>query len=1001
VIRALAIGKESVGVRRTWIFSYLGAMLLGVVHCWGQPVQGDAASDNLIMNGQRATTWVDGAANVVMLEGPVKIELDRTKMTADQAVIWLTPSKNSQLQDQEAEIALVGNFNIDQQGQIQQSGDRLLVRAVVRGVIRVTAGQRRVGSAQESELYQAAKQMRPLPRDATGEEIDAWAAMPTTGPSTQPTTQPKRQEPVAFSGDKVESVMTPEGTVALVVSGNVKLYQRRGAEETLEMQADRVVLFTPLHSLKEVDKGEKFQKVEQAIIAAYLEGDVRIVHTPAKTRATDQRMAANRVYYDFETDRAVLTDAVMHMVEPMRNLPVIIRARTIRQLSMGEYRADKVRLTQSSFFTPSYDIGMKQAYIRQVDTGDPRYGVLTNFTGDAMTFDMFGVSAFYWPTAGGTFTERGGMIRGIELGGSSRFGFGTKLGLGLFELLGKLPPQDVDAQLNLDYFNERGPAIGIDGTYAGGFVTEQTKQPWAFEGRYESYVVADHGIDDLGNNRLDVTPGQDIRYRLLWEHQHFFPDNWQVQLTGALISDPTFQEEWFKYDFPKQRPLDTAIYIKHQEESEAYTLLYSIQPNSFVTTANLQQEQAEVERVPEIGYHRIGESLGESGLTFFSDNVAGGLRFQNSNTPLSVPDGSKGGQGFRNIDSPGLPSFGTTGKPTHVTYRGDFRQELDYPFSMGQFRLVPYVVGRYTSYSRSPDTNESANDRLFAGAGLRMTTAFWKVDDSAKSELFDIHRLRHVIEPELNLFTSAQTVDRDHLLQYDESIDEINDISAVQLALHQRWETKRGGPGRWRSADLFTLNVEANFFMNKPPDSELSPLAFRGLYFATEPEASIPRNSINSDATWRISDTTAILADAQYSMDSATLASASIGLAAARDTRLAYFVGVRYIDSGEFAPLTAGGTFIPKDLHSVVLTGAVNYEISPQYTVAAKQSFDFGTDQRVLSNYSVIRHFDRWYASITFRIDYIGDESGVFFNVWPEGLGTAASSAERLQEVFR
>ena len=42
-------------------------------------------------------------------------------------------------------------------------------------------------------------------------------------------------------------------------------------------------------------------------------------------------------------------------------------------------------------------------------------------------------------------------------------------------------------------------------------------------------------------------------------------------------------------------------------------------------------------------------------------------------------------------------------------------------------------------------------------------------------------RLRHVIEPEVNVFTSAQTLSRDHLLQYDEPIDEVNDISARNL----------------------------------------------------------------------------------------------------------------------------------------------------------------------------------------------------------------------------
>jgi lipopolysaccharide assembly outer membrane protein LptD (OstA) len=258
-----------------------------------------------------------------------------------------------------------------------------------------------------------------------------------------------------------------------------------------------------------------------------------------------------------------------------------------------------------------------------------------------------------------------------------------------------------------------------------------------------------------------------------------------------------------------------------------------------------------------------------------------------------------------------------------------------------------------------------------------------------------------VIEPEVNVFTSAQTLGREHLLQYDEPIDEINDITAIQVALHQRWQTKRGGPGRWRSVDFFSLNVEANFFNNAPPDSELSPVAFRGLYFSSLPEASVPRNSVNADATWRVSDSTAILADSQYNIDQRTLSTASIGLAVSRDERLSYFVGVRYVDSGEFAPVSAGGDLIPKDLHSVVVTGAVNYQITPKYTIGARQSFDFGADQRVLSNYSIIRHFDRWYASITFRVDYIGEDSGVFFNVWPEGLGTASSSAQRLQEVFR
>jgi hypothetical protein len=164
--------------------------------------------------------------------------------------------------------------------------------------------------------------------------------------------------------------------------------------------------------------------------------------------------------------------------------------------------------------------------------------------------------------------------------------------------------------------------------------------------------------------------------------------------------------------------------------------------------------------VPEISYRRIGDTIGEDGPTFYSDNVLGGYRFQSSNAPLTVEVDGDGGQGFRGGDTPGLPSFGQTGRPTRVTYRGDARQELDWPFSLGQFRFVPYVVGG-TRGTRSRRTRASrATTGCSPGAGLRVTTAFWKVDDTAKSELFDIHRLRHVVEPEVNVFTSAQSLDR-------------------------------------------------------------------------------------------------------------------------------------------------------------------------------------------------------------------------------------------------
>ncbi|HEY1629230.1 MAG TPA: hypothetical protein VGF52_05185, partial [Tepidisphaeraceae bacterium] len=296
------------------------------------------------------------------------------------------------------------------------------------------------------------------------------------------------------------------------------------------------------------------------------------------------------------------------------------------------------------------------------------------------------------------------------------------------------------------------------------------------------------------------------------------------------------------------------------------------------------------------------------------------------------------------------------------------RQEVDYPFGAGQFRIVPYVMGRYTGYSDSPD--DGSQNRLFAGAGLRITTDFWKVDDSYSNDLFDIHRLRHVVEPELNLFTSAETVDRNDVFIFDEGVDPINDVSAVQLALNQRWQTKRGGAGQWRSVDFFTLRVEGNFFMNKPDKADLNPDGFRGEFFPSVPEESVPRNSINADALWRVSDSTSLLYDFSYNLDQNELATTSIGLAVERDPRVSYFIGTRYIGQ----------------LNSVIESVAVSYSLTAKYGISASESVDLATDKSQNMSVTLIRNFDRFYITLSVFYDQVDKDSGFRFGIFPTGV---------------
>jgi hypothetical protein len=976
------------------------------------PAQPPAAS--LIITGKEASTWADrggSGASIVQVAGPLSIQIDKTTLTARDAVVWIEAVRGerggaaaARPGDEQVTVALLGEATV-QRPEMTRSGDRLLVTARVNGPIRIAADDRQPRDLSASATFKAAVTLREQSEAAGAAQQHQAVDLPTTpapgaaaptprAVTTRPTipgaagvtTRPSAA-PVIYRAADISNLTAGNGKMALALGGrDGVVLSREGDDGTvLEMQAQRAVVFTTLTGLRDMTDMRNVRRVEEAITAAYLEGDVRVTITSPNDQSSEQRLEANRVYYDFTTDRAVLTEAVLHTVDVARNIPLIVRAETIRQLSDREYRATGTELSTSSFAVPSYSVRADRAYVRQVDTGDARYGTRTYFQADDVTLRSFGVPFFYLPRVGGNVTERGGALRELSFGQSENFGTSIETRWGFFETIGRIPPEQLDLTYKLDYYSERGPAAGVDAEYAGGFVSRTTKQAWNFEGDFRSYfVLNDSGVDDLGRHRALVDPDEDFRGRVRWEHQHFFPENWQLQVRSGWVSDATFMEEWFEDEFDEELPLESSLYLKRQENSEALTFLATVQPNDLVTSAEYQQEQFEIERLPEFGYHRIGESFADDRLTFYSDNTFGRYRFNPSDSDL-------GEQGFRfgNNVRPGRPSLGVTGVdglsgPPPVdddwTFRGDFRQEVGYPLAVGQFKVVPYVMGRYTGYTDSPDG--SNQNRGLAGAGVRVNTQFWQINNRARSELFDINRTRHIIEPEVHAFTSAANVDPNELWIYDEQVDNVHDISAVQFALRQRWQTKRGGPGRQRSVDFLKFNVEANFFGNQPSDPELAPLGFRGLFYPSLPEASIPRNSINADTQWRVSDTTIILGDAQYNLDESTLATASIGVVARRDARVAYFAGLRYIE----------------ELDSNIGTIAFSYELTTRYTVGLRQSYDFGDSGSVYSSISLQRRFDRFLMLVSAYNNSTDDNKGFSFGFFPEGF--AGATTDTLQRSF-
>ena len=65
--------------------------------------------------------------------------------------------------------------------------------------------------------------------------------------------------------------------------------------------------------------------------------------TPADRQSSqEQRLPPTGRYYDLRTDRAVMTDLVLHTIDPMTQIPIVFRAEKVRQLAQGEFNAQHV-----------------------------------------------------------------------------------------------------------------------------------------------------------------------------------------------------------------------------------------------------------------------------------------------------------------------------------------------------------------------------------------------------------------------------------------------------------------------------------------------------------------------------------------------------------------------------------------------------------------------------------------------------------------------------------
>ncbi|MEM6561892.1 MAG: hypothetical protein AAF656_09835, partial [Planctomycetota bacterium] len=339
------------------------------------------SAESLRVEGVTAYTWPEGDGDVLMIEGPITVTAGDTLLTADAATIWLTTTPTGV----GAEIALLGNASA-KTPQATRRGGQLFVSLAVRDGVRLVAEDRLMVNADQSILYTAGAALR--------EAVTGQAPPMVDGPDRPSRPTPMPRASFAFNAESIETQPTADGGTALILTDGVVLIRTAPNGDLTELQGERAVLYTTLTDLTELADLDG-ESANDAIESAYLEGDVRIRFTPGDIQprvnrrinreVAEQSLEAERVFYDFRTDKAVLTDAVLRTTEPQRNLPVTLRADTIRQLSNGEYEAEKAELSTSRFAVPDYSINASKIYVRTESTGNAELGDRTRFRADNLT----------------------------------------------------------------------------------------------------------------------------------------------------------------------------------------------------------------------------------------------------------------------------------------------------------------------------------------------------------------------------------------------------------------------------------------------------------------------------------------------------------------------------------------------------------------------------------------------------------------------------------------
>ncbi len=499
-------------------------------------------------------------------------------------------------------------------------------------------------------------------------------------------------------------------------------------------------------------------------------------------------------------------------------------------------------------------------------------------------------------------------------------GYNTNYGAYLLTSVGFPITKDLEATAHLDLRTLRGPAFGLDLSYALG----PDKETF---GRARTYFLddLDPNINETSLARPPISPG---RYRLSYQSRTYITPDLVAVVDFNKLSDPFLLQDFYPYEFQVNPEPDN--FLELQKKGEAYTLTATLryQVNNFFETT---------ERLPDVNWEVARTPLFNSPIFYEATTSAGLLR-----------------RAFE----------GGSPNPDYQSFRLDSFHQLLYPKTyFGWLSIVPRVGVRATYYSTSgtfiqadPATGIEEGEVIKRGGQIRFvyntgaeaSFKLSRVFEGVQVRWLGLDGLRHIIQPYTNFsYVGDPTVKPQNILPFDRfiastqippidfpqfnSVDSIDHWTIWRFGVRNRLQTRRDNSTiNWLDVDTYwDMNFENPFstshFSEIVNKIRLSPVP----WFSIGIDSQFPVDNkgfweVNTYADWVITPSVEVR------------------------------VGDRYLDHN------------PEFANSNLITFLTYYRLNENWGLSLYEQYEAATGTFQEQQYGIHRDLSSWVASLIF-----------------------------------